>query len=139
MGYTIVNKVTNDVFKYKLVTLFLRDSNLITARNEVAAGLCFYTCLSFCPQGGGCLPYTDIPLWADTPRADTPWADTSLHSACWDTVNKQAVRILLECILAVSAATSTVQFHNESSINGIISRRSWRCIETNYFQQNIHF
>ena len=33
----------------------------------------------------------------DTP----PRADTPLHSACWDIVNKRAVRILLECILVM--------------------------------------
>ena len=42
------------------------------------------------------------PSWVDTPY--TPWPDTplarhpSLCSACWDTVNKRAVQILLECI-----------------------------------------
>ena len=54
------------------------------------------------------------PLQADTPWADTsPWADnppaqymleythTHLHSACWDRVNKRAVRIPLECILVL--------------------------------------
>ena len=47
-------------------------------------------------------------LWAGTPPGRyTPQAGTpipgrytpSLHSACWDTVNKRAVRIPLECIL----------------------------------------
>ena len=42
------------------------------------------------------------------PRAENPWADPPgrhplrrhpLRSACWDTVNKRSVRILLECIL----------------------------------------
>ena len=42
-----------------------------------------------------------IPPWADTPWEDIPWADTPLHSACQDTVNKRAVRILLECILVL--------------------------------------
>ena len=69
------------------------------------------------------IPRADTPLWADTPLAgtpltetpwadttmgrhtppplaDTPWADTpALRSACWDTVNNRAVRILLECNL----------------------------------------
>ena len=74
---------------------------------------------------GQTLPRADTP-WADTPLGihplwvDTPWADTSpaqcmlgythtpaqcmlgytpLCSACWDTVNKWAVCIPLECIL----------------------------------------
>ena len=46
--------------------------------------LCFYTCLSFCSQGGVCLSACwdthTHPPWTDTsPRADTP-----LHSACWE-------------------------------------------------------
>ena len=48
-------------------------------------------------------PWADIPTpWADTP----PWADTSaLRSACWDTVNKRAVRIPLECILVLGISS----------------------------------
>ena len=44
-------------------------------------------------------PPGQTPPWADNPppRADTP----PLHSACWDTVKKRAVRILLECILVI--------------------------------------
>ena len=66
-------------------------------------------------------PPGQTPPWADTPsgqtppgqttprktppgrrpRVETPWAGTPLYSACWDTVNKWAVRILLECNLAI--------------------------------------
>ena len=65
--------------------------------------------VSVCPQGG--VSKTPLvsgeggrPTQADTPLADTPWethllADTPPHSACWDMVNKQAVRIPPECIL----------------------------------------
>ena len=64
-------------------------------------GVCLSTgrgvCLNPCwdthlPQAD--TPRADTPHWADTPRADTP-----LRSACWDTVNKRAVRILRECNL----------------------------------------
>ena len=61
---------------------------LVTARNEVGARLCLYTCLWFCSRGGSA-------------RHPPPGADTPLHSACWDMVNKRAVRILLECILVM--------------------------------------
>ena len=44
----------------------------------------FLTCLSFCSQGGVC----PGEVGRHPPR-----------NACWDTVNKRAVRILLECIL----------------------------------------
>ena len=59
-------------------------------------------------------PSDQTPPWADTPSwADTPWTHspgqtspaqcmlgyTPLHSAGWDTVNKRAIRILLECRL----------------------------------------
>ena len=40
-------------------------------------------------HGGECLPHT--PLGKHPP----------LRSACWDTVNKRAVRILLEYILVI--------------------------------------
>ena len=50
----------------------------------------------------GCLPWSDIPPGRHTPhRADTPLGRHPLHSACWDTVNKRAVSILLECILVL--------------------------------------
>ena len=62
--------------------------------------------VSVCPRGGGCLPHCMLGYTpgqtppADTPQADTPpCADTPLGSACWDTVNKRAVCIPLECIL----------------------------------------
>ena len=90
-------------------------------------------CQEFCSRGGGCVypiacwdthtPPGAHPLGpeADTPRhtthppgADTPSgpeADTSgsrplLHSACWDTVNKRAVRIPLECFLVLVIVAS---------------------------------
>ena len=65
-----------------------------------------------CPRGGGCLPHTHTS-WADTspppgqtppgrhPPGRHPLADTPLPSACWDTVKKRAVRILLECIIVI--------------------------------------
>ena len=92
MGYTIVNKVTNDVFKYKLVTLVLGDSNLITARNEVAAGLCFYTCLSFCPQGGG-VCHTQTSPSGQTPHGQTPPGQTppcTVHAGIRSTSRRYA-------------------------------------------------
>ena len=63
-------------------------------------------------------PWADTPLGRHPPWADTsPWADppgrhtplpgqtppwqTPPHSACWDTVNKRAVCILLECNLVL--------------------------------------
>ena len=53
------------------------------------------------------------PPWAETPRQTPPSAQCMLgytplplYSACWDTVNKRAVRILLECILAFNRKSS---------------------------------
>ena len=43
--------------------------------------------------GGGCLPQCMLGY---TP-GQTPWASPPFRSACWDMVNKRAVRILLEC------------------------------------------
>ena len=42
---------------------------LLPSANEVAERLCFYTCLSFCPRGRGCLPQCMLGY---TPQADTP-------------------------------------------------------------------
>ena len=44
----------------------------------------------------GQTPPRQTPPWADTPPEQTPC------SACWDMVNKRAVRILLECNLVDS-------------------------------------
>ena len=58
--------------------------------------------VSVCPQGG---VHGQVPPDRYAPRAGTPpyrytpgWY-TPRHSACWDNVNNQAVRIPLECIL----------------------------------------
>ena len=52
------------------------------------------------PPGQVHLPEQVHPPGRYTPLGRcTPWAGTPLISACWDTVNKRAVRILLECIL----------------------------------------
>ena len=78
--------------------------------------------VSVCPQGGSLphcmLGYTPRSRGRHTPQleADTPLdqrqtpilppqseADIPLHSACWDTVNKRAVRIPLECFLVCTS------------------------------------
>ena len=47
------------------------------------------------------LPRQTPPSQADTlGQTPFPWRHP-LHSACWDTINKRAVRILLECILVL--------------------------------------
>ena len=86
----------------------------ITACKRSLRRLCFFTCLSFCPEGGedlGRYPpgsYTPLgryPQQVHPPRAGTPQVGTppgmypTHHSACWDTDNKRAARIPLECIL----------------------------------------
>ena len=48
---------------------------------------------------GSYTPRQVHPPWAGTPSwAGTPPGQVHPNSACWDTVNKRAVRILLECI-----------------------------------------
>ena len=51
---------------------------IFTARNEVVARYCFYTCLSLCSWGTWW--QTTPPACSQTPclEADTPWADTPL-------------------------------------------------------------
>ena len=48
------------------------------------------------------------------PRQVHPQAGTPPDSACWDTVNKWAVRILLECILVIAIFSG----HSENIIGG---------------------
>ena len=73
---------------------------------------CFYTCLSFCSQRGD-LAY---------PPGQTP----PLHSACWDTVNKRAVCILLECNLVENIISIKWACHP-------FSPKKWREIKSIYF------
>ena len=96
----------------KILTLPLGPMFFISARNEVGARLCFHRHLSFCSQGG-CLH--QCMLGCHTPRSrHSPWKQTPtrcrhtpppeqtpplLQSMLGDTVNKRAVRILLECNL----------------------------------------
>ena len=66
-----------------------------------------------CHTPPGQTPLADTPRQTPPlgrhPRADPPWADTPWQtpprtdtpSACWDTVNKRVVRILLECNLVI--------------------------------------
>ena len=65
----------------------------ITSRNEVVAKVIFYTCLSFCSQGGVwpggvCVseadpPGADTPPGSDTPWSDTPGSDTPRSDTPW--------------------------------------------------------
>ena len=58
--------------------------------------------------GGSAIPLTlgnhQPPGQTPPNQVDTNRAVTPLHSACWDTVNKRAVRILLECSLVCLVA-----------------------------------
>ena len=74
---------------------FLRTRCFITARNEVGARLCFYTCLWFCSRGSdplhaGIHPPSDqrqAPLPRDqaTPPEQTPWDQAPPKcGACWE-------------------------------------------------------
>ena len=68
---------------------------LFTARKQSLRRLCFHRCLSV--HGGG----VSAPLHAGYTN---PWqtpGQTPLRQTGWDTVNKRAVRIPLECILVV--------------------------------------
>ena len=102
-------------FHFRAQSLFRVLDVFITARNEVGARLFLHvSVILFTPLGRH-------PLWIDTPCADTPWADTpgrhppgntpranTPRSVCWDTVNKRAVRILLECNLVSDNITRFV-------------------------------
>ena len=93
---------------------------LLPPANEVWEGYIF---TSVCLSTGGGLPHCILvytpqqdtpgqapPLGRHPPRTGTPWADTPLGSAYWDTVNKRAVGIPPECNLV----------YNENSIASVI-------------------
>ena len=69
---------------------------LLPPANEVCEGNVF---TGVCLSGGGMSAplHAGIHLPWTRGRHPSPWADTP--SACWDTVNKRAVRIPLEFIL----------------------------------------
>ena len=84
----------------------LREGNVFTARKRSLRRLCFYTCLSVIlftgwihSPGRYTPPPASAPLGRYTPPARYPQQVHPMCSACWDTVNKRAVRIPLECIL----------------------------------------
>ena len=96
---------------------FRLQRDIFTARKRSLRRLCFYTCLSvilftegeylgrytpsrYTPQAGT-PPGTGTPPGRYTPWAGTPPQDQVPPEQCMlgDTGNKQAVRILLECIL----------------------------------------
>ena len=55
-------------------------------------------------------PLRQTPLWADTPSEQTPpWVDIPPWQATPLLVNVRAVRILLECILALFEETERPQ------------------------------
>ena len=82
---------TNEVCKGYVFTGVCLSTGGVSA--PFYAGI--HTPMSRCPHEQ--MPPRQTPPWEDTPWADTP----PLHSACWDTVNKQAVRIPLECIFVL--------------------------------------
>ena len=72
----------------------------ITARKRSLRSLCFYTCLSFCPWGGGGVGSASVHDGIP-PRADPPLGPVPPPQQCMlgDTVNQRAVCMLLECNL----------------------------------------
>ena len=130
-GQRFLQKETkNMLLRPILHRIVLKRSNCVTSdcyRPETKFAKVMLSQVSVCPQGGlplvpwGCLP--PPPGRHPSPWADTPWKDTPLGrqpqgrhppaqcmleytpppppSACWDTVNKWAVRIPLECILVL--------------------------------------
>ena len=95
---------------------------LITACKRSLQRLCFYTCQSFCSQGGvlpldrgeppgQTLPPGQTSTWVDTPLdRHTPWADTPMgrypsgktpHEHYGIQSTRVPIRVLLECILVL--------------------------------------
>ena len=90
-------------------------------------GVClwFWGYLAHPPPGRYTLPLDRHPPGQTPARADP------LHSSCWDTVNKRAVRVLLECILVQHgfAFSTLIRFTNESSWQSYLNLlRKQECI-----------
>ena len=91
----------NPTFESELKWFALLESKLIFLPPATKLGQgYFFTRVCDSVHGGVCPSacWDTHPL--PGPEADTPpgpEADTPLSSACWDTVTKRAVRILLEC------------------------------------------
>ena len=107
-----VDVYVNFVFQFgKDYQLYTRHINFYRPQTKFGPRQYFCTCLSFCSQGGGGVPgqvpprqvYPPgqvHPVGRYTPSAGTPpLARYTPSNACWDTVNKRAIHILLECIL----------------------------------------
>ena len=73
--------------------------NLVTARNEVGARLCFYTCLSFCSQGGS----RSLSRWSPSqgglcPRGVSVWRGLCLEGSLsqgvsWGSLSRRGVSV----------------------------------------------
>ena len=66
------------------IQLYMNENGIyFTACKRSLRRLCFYTCLSFCSQVGGCLPQCMLGYTPPGSRHPSA-ADTSLCSACWE-------------------------------------------------------
>ena len=95
---------------------------IFTARNEVGARLCFYTCGVILFTGRG-LPQCMLgsPRQEDPPgKADTSPAQYMLG----DAVNKRAVCILLECnsFLLYFSVSERIKLHHHIPLRDMVSR-----------------
>ena len=61
-----------------------RSDNMHVYRPQTKFVKVMFSQVSVCPWGAGIL-HTPLPLGRHTSLLDTPWADTSPPSACWDT------------------------------------------------------
>ena len=85
----------------------LEELELLPPATKLRQGNIFTpVCQSFRWRGGVCYtPWAEAPGQTPPPRPDahppacTCWNTPPRHNACWDTVNKRAVRFLLECII----------------------------------------
>ena len=112
----------------KYLFLFLPPANEV-CEGYVFTGVCLSTgggCLSHCMLGytppGQTYPTRQTPPWADNPHPVYAGIHP-LRSACWDTVNKRAVRIPLECILVLSLFL--LQVNISGNINDVIDFENW--------------
>ena len=93
-------KPYNPFFQVPVLTLGRTALLLLSATKLRPVNVFIPVCHSVHRGESAIAPLGRHPLWADTPPAHTlPGSHPPVYSACWDTVNKRAVRILLECNL----------------------------------------
>ena len=101
-------------FDYQYLVYSFLIKSLLPSATKLRR-LCFYTCLSFCPQVGSGSVHAEIPppcspksRHTHPPKAGTPQEQTSPRADPLRRLPLRTVRILLECILVLTFVSITI-------------------------------